>query len=289
MEEAKVTISKVLKMTAQRFQREGIISARLDAEVLLSSYLKLDRAALYRDSVHVISDDRVKGFLQWLERRLTGEPVAYITGKKEFWSLEFAVSMDVLIPRPETELLVEEVLTCIREEGRGSGTLLEIGTGSGAVSVALSSEVRNFVIYATDRSREALIIAKKNARKQCVDGGIFFLCGHLFDAVGAHFDFVVSNPPYISEEDFQYLSRDVRDFEPRDALVAGPDGVEFHREIICQAWNYLNQGGWLMMEIGDGQQHTIERMLRESGRYDYIGFRKDYAGIDRVAVARRRG
>jgi len=284
----KRSILNILKETEAQLKNKGVDSPRLDAEVLLSYYLNKDRSFLYTNHEYVLTDEELRELGRGVARRLKGEPVTYIIGKKEFWSLEFEVNHTVLNPRPETEILVEEILRLSGQRKLMNGKILEIGTGSGAVSVALASELKKYQVFATDISIDAIMVAKRNARRNGVGKQIFFFCGNLFEPLSAKFDFIVSNPPYIAENEFQYLPIEVREFEPKEALIAGPEGIEFHRKLIKGGEAYLKRGGWLVLEMGHGQSRSIERMLRETQIYDYISFQTDYAGIERIAAARRR-
>ncbi len=283
-----LNILKVLNQTALKFQEKEFSSSRLDAEVLLSAYLKTDRSGLYANSERLITDEEFNGFSNWVKRRQKKEPVAYITGRKEFWSLSFEVNPAVLIPRPETELLVEEILKVCSEMKGQKTEILEVGTGSGAISVAVASDFKKAHIVATDKSIEAIKVAGKNAVNNGVMERISFLHGNLFKTVSGKFDIIVSNPPYISEEEFERLPAEIRNFEPKGALLAGPDGTEFHYALIREGSHYLKSGGWLFLEIGAGQKGAVEDMLKKNKVYDSIGFRTDYGGIERVAMARRR-
>lgn len=281
-------VLKVLNQTMLNFEKRGFSSSRLDAEVLLSTYLKTDRSGLYTNFERLITDEELNEFSSWVERRQKGEPVAYITGRKEFWSLTFEVNPKVLVPRPETELLVEEILKICSDLSGQDINILEVGTGSGAISVAIASDFEKVHIVATDTSIEAIKVARRNAENNGVAGKISFLHGNLFEPVSGKFDIIVSNPPYISEEEFNQLPIEVRNFEPKGALLAGIEGTEFHHDLIRKGGHYLKFGGWLLMEIGAGQKGTVEDMLRENKVYDSIGFRTDYSGIKRVAMAKRK-
>ncbi len=265
----------------------GCATPRLDAEVLLSACLKKDRTCFHIDREKSLTENELEEFQRCIERRRVGEPVAYIVGKKEFWSLPFEVNKHVLIPRPETEIIVEEVLKVCSSLKTRELRILEIGTGSGAISVSLAHELKNAQIIATDISQDAINVASRNAQINNVASQISFLSGNLFEPVSGKFDIIVSNPPYISREEYGCLPSGVRDFEPETALLAGADGTLFHREIIKAAGIYLKAGGWTFMEIGAGQKEMVEFMLNEYGLYDNIAFRNDYAGIERVAIARR--
>ncbi|MGZ6218928.1 MAG: peptide chain release factor N(5)-glutamine methyltransferase [Syntrophales bacterium] len=282
-----MNISNSLNEAIQVLKSSGCATPRLDAEVLLSACLKMDRTRFHIDRGQLLTEDEFQEFRRCIERRKRGEPVAYIVGKKEFWSLPFEVNKHVLIPRPETEILVEEVLRICSSPKTRELRILEIGTGSGAISVTLAHELKNVQITATDISQDAINIASRNAQLNNVANQISFLLGNLFEPVSGTFDIIVSNPPYISKEEYDCLPTGVRDFEPELALLAGADGTLFHREIIQAGAIYLKPGGWIFMEIGAGQKKMVENMLNESNLYDNIAFRDDYAGIKRVAVARR--
>ncbi len=276
--------------SAEAFLRSnGLSTPRLDAEVLLAACLTCDRLSLYTNRSDPVADEKAADFKSWVTRRAWGEPVAYIVGGKEFWSLDFSVDSNVLIPRPDTEVLVEEVLRISAEYADKDGvTLLDVGTGSGAISVAVAHERRNLTVLAIDSSLHAVKVARKNALRHNVLEKIFFVCGNMLESISGKFDIVVSNPPYISDGEYDTLSREVRDYEPPGALISGPEGTEFHRHLIRGAEDILNRGGWLVMEMGAGQRVSIEDMLRESDAYDRVHCRRDYGGIERVIMARRK-
>ncbi len=278
----------VIKEAVLALDGHGFANPRLDAEVLLCSLLKKDRTILYGHPEKTLTEQDLEEFRQRIARRKRGEPVAYIVGEKEFWSLPFKVNRHVLIPRPETEILVEEVLRVCGSEGAANPRILEIGTGCGAISIVLASELKEAQIVATDISPEATAVALRNAHRAGVGERISFLTGNLFQPVSGEFDIIVSNPPYISAAEYDRLSLEVREFEPKSALLAGIEGSEFHREIISGGVFYLKTGGWLFLETGAGQKERVENMLKESNLYDSIASRTDYAGFDRVSIARRR-
>jgi release factor glutamine methyltransferase len=280
-------IRTILHRTARELTASGSPSPRLDAEVLLMHFLKVDRLQLCMHPEREVSEAEIAGFALWVERRRRGEPVAYITGEKEFWSLRFVVNREVLIPRPETECLVEEVLNCRDREARNL-RILDIGTGSGAIGVVLAVEIPSARVIATDISPEALKVARRNAENHAVADRMEFLQGDLFAAASGSFDFIVSNPPYIPDDAYPLLPEGIREFEPREALIAGPDGVDFHRGIIREAAHRLKGGGGIFLEIGEGQRELVEMLFRTEGCYDEIRFRKDYGGTERVAAARKR-
>ena len=282
-----MNIFNVLSEAIQVLASCGCASPGLDAEVLLSACLKKDRTHFHIDREQPLTEKDLQEYRRCIERRSCGEPVAYIVGKKEFWSLPFEVNSHVLVPRPETEILVEEVLKVCSGMKTGNLIILEIGTGCGAISISLAHELKNAQIIATDISQEAIKVALRNAQINDVANQISFLSGNLFEPVSGKFDIIVSNPPYISKEEYDRLPTGVRDFEPELALLSGADGTAFHREIIKAGGIHLKPGGWSFIEIGAGQKDMVENMLNESSLYDNITFRADYAGIERVAIARR--
>ena len=280
-----MNIRDILRQAATELTESGSGSPRLDAEVLLAAYLKTERLELYKAPEKLLGEEEIAGFGKWLSRRLAGEPVAYIVGAKEFWSLLFEVNREVLIPRPETEILVEEALLAANNMP-GELRILEIGVGSGAVSVALARELPAARLVATDISAAALAVARRNALAHGVADRIDFLCGDLYAPVVGAFDLIVSNPPYIAADEFAQLPRGVRDFEPGLALIAGEGGTARHREIIAGSRRHLRKGGWLLMEMGAGQKELIAELLDKSGIYEANAVRCDYGGVERVIKAR---
>ena len=279
-------IRTILHRATRDLTAGGSPSPRLDAEVLLMRFLGIDRLQLCLQPERELSQEEAAGFARWVERRHLGEPVAYILGEKEFWSLRFEVSREVLIPRPETECLIEEVLRLYRPPGEGL-RILDIGTGSGAIGVVLARELPAARVVATDISPGAIAVARRNAMAHGVAGRMEFFQGDLFAAVSGDLDIICSNPPYIPDVPYGLLPAGIRDFEPRGALIAGPDGMDFHRRIIREGAPRLKAGGRIFLEIGEGQRDRVEALFREEGGYRDIDCRKDYGGTDRVASARR--
>ena len=282
-----IDIRTILRRTTRDLTACGSPSPRLDAEVLLMHLLKTDRLQFLTHPEKLLTEAEVAGYSRWVERRCQGEPVAYIVGEKEFWSLRFEVNREVLIPRPETECLIEEVLGR-SATGRDEPRIIDIGTGSGAIGVVLAREIPAARVVATDISSGALEVARRNAIRHGVADRMEFIRGDLCATASGAFDIIVSNPPYIPDEAYPLLPEGIRAFEPRQALIAGPDGIDFHRRIIREGAHRLKAGGWIFLEIGEGQQGLVEALFREAGFYDTIRFRRDYGGIERVAVARRR-
>lgn len=264
----------------------GVESARLECELLLCSVLKCERHHLYLMGSESLDTEKQKQFEALINRRLTGEPVQYILGRREFMGLEFYVDKSVLIPRFETEVMVEYVIDAI---GRRKARILDLGTGSGAISVSLAVYLPDTHIVAVDISREALESAKKNANRHGVVGRIDFIESDMFerlegDAFWFSFDAVVSNPPYIRSGDIKGLMREVRDFEPISALDGGADGLDFYREIAGKAFRFLKPGGLVAVEMGYDQSASVREIFRGTGKYDEGRILKDLSGIDRVAV-----
>jgi release factor glutamine methyltransferase len=258
--------------------------ARLDAETLLLHTLGKSRALLLAHWNDAADPDQQHTFSSLIARRLTGEPIQYITGHAEFYGLPFAVAPGVLIPRPETEHLVEEAIRLAA--AFPAPRIADIGTGSGAIAVALAHAIPSAHIVATDISPAALSIARSNAERNHLADRIAFLEGDLLSPLaGQRFDLLASNPPYIPLSDLPSLSIEVRDHEPASALFAGADGLDIYRHLIPAAPAHLNPGGWLLLEIGFGQQPVIEAILAASN-FTEIRFIPDYQGIPRVAVAR---
>jgi release factor glutamine methyltransferase len=258
-------------------------SARRDAELLLTHTLKRSRAWLMAHGDELLSDELFLSYAELLERRRRGEPIQYITGETEFYGLPFRVTPEVLIPRPETEHLVEKVIELAArfEQPR----IVDVGTGSGAIAVALAHEWLSAVITAIDLSSSALAIARENAKRNEVD--LRFLDGDLLAPVaGECFEIVVSNPPYVPSGDRATLSVEVREYEPALALFAGDDGLDVYRRLIPAAFDALVPGGFVALEIGYGQSPAMRELLASAG-FEQIEFVPDLQNIPRVACARR--
>jgi len=259
--------------------------ARLDAETLLLHILGRDRAWLLAHWDDQAPPELAADVAMLTTRRLTGEPLQYITGQAEFFGLPFSVGPGVLIPRPETEHLVEEVLRLTKN--LPNPTIADIGTGSGIIAVALANALPQARITAVDSSAQALTVARENAQQNQVSGRVEFVEGDLLAPLtGQTFDIIASNPPYIPTSDRDSLAIEVRNHEPHAALFAGEDGLDFFRRLIPDAQPLLKPGGWLALEIGYHQQPAVEALLRIGG-YTGIDFIPDYQAIPRVAIAQR--
>ncbi|NBS25895.1 MAG: peptide chain release factor N(5)-glutamine methyltransferase [Gammaproteobacteria bacterium] len=259
-------------------------SARLDSEILLAKALEKPRSWLYGWPEHVPTETEQAIFLQLLRHREKGVPVAYLTGKREFWGLVLKVNEHVLIPRPETELLVEKSLELIGAAAKAR--VADLGTGSGAIAMALATERPAWEILATDISTEALSLALENATELKLHNVQFFLGNWLKTLEGKKFDAIASNPPYIEAGDKHLAEGDVR-FEPELALVSGKDGLDAIRQIARDSINCLTRDGWLLLEHGFDQGDRVRQILIDSG-YSEIETFKDLAGHERVSVGSRK-
>lgn len=260
----------------------GMATARRDAEVLLLRVLGRDRAWLMTHPDTELTAEQLAKFEGWVTRRARQEPVQYIVGEQEFYGLAMRVTPDVLIPRPETEHLVEALLDRVPHDAELR--ICDVGTGSGAIAVALAHELPRAEVTALDVSAGALAVARENAERHGVAGRVRFLESDLLGAVrGERFDAILSNPPYIA--DSELLEAQVREYEPRAALYAGPTGLEVYRRLIPEAQEALPPGGWLMLELGQGQREAVAAWL---AGWDGVEFAADLQGISRVAIARRR-
>ena len=298
-----MTIHDILNESTKALEAVDIPSARLDAEVLLSFSLGCDRLEFYKNPDMTISETQLSAFRNLIARRSQWEPVAYITGRKEFWTFVLEVNNSVLIPRPDTEIIVEEALKVVKILGSTSELdsglrrndctkkpmrILDIGTGSGAIALALALEITGAKVVATDISPAALNLAQKNAAALGLKEKIDFRQGNLFEPVDGIFDIIVCNPPYISAQDYEKLPAGVKNYEPQDALLAGKSGLEFYEKLIYQAAGFVQKNGWLLLEIGAKQEAGVRGIMETSSCYDSIEMSRDYAGLPRVIKARRK-
>jgi release factor glutamine methyltransferase len=283
-----MTVHDILNEATHDFEAVEIPSARLDAEVLLSFCLGCDRLEFYKNPDMTISETKIAVFRNLIVRRLQWEPVAYITSRKEFWTFVLEVNNSVLIPRPDTEVIVEEALNICRKIDSPEINILDIGTGSGAIAIALAKEIPHAKVMATDISLTAVNLAQKNAAALGLKEKIDIRQGNLFEPVDGIFDIIVCNPPYISAREYEKLPAGVKDYEPREALWAGKSGLEFYEKLIYQAADFLQKNGWLLLEIGAKQEAGVREIIETAGFYDSIEMRRDYAGLPRVMKARRK-
>ena len=287
------TILKLLKWTTAYFTSHHIEQPRVAAEILLAHALGVGRVDLYIQYDRPVEPRELVVFKGLIQRRIQREPVAYIVGEKGFWSLDLKVTPDVLVPRPETEILVETALSIIPPATASKPfKVLDLGTGSGAIVLALARERLGHRFCAVDNSQRALAVAQDNARRYELEAAVTFLLGNWFDAVSdrhRHFDLIVSNPPYISSRDLERLPLEVSQYEPRAALDGGPDGLDAIRLIIEKAAVHMSPGGWLLFEIGYNQWASVERLMAASTSYADVTVMKDHSGFDRVVRARAKG
>lgn len=276
----------VSRKAAGVFAERGFENARLEAELLLAGVLGLRRLDLYLQHDRPLTEDEVERYRSAVRRRLKREPVQYILGTAAFRNLELAVDARVLIPRPETEILVGAVLEWAKERGR-SGAVLDIGTGSGAIALSLAAEGDFDCVVASDVSRDALAVARSNAARLGLTQFVEFREGSLFDVVreGERFDIIVSNPPYVAESERSHLPPDVAVHEPAAALFAGPDGLAIIERIVAGAAERLQPGGLLALEIGAAQREAVLGLLATAGRYVAPRVERDLADRERIALA----
>lgn len=272
---------ELIRLAAQYLDERGVETPRLDAEILLAHVLGMPRIQLYVQFERPLVRDEVDRYRSLVRRRGRREPVAHLLGTREFWSLELTVDGRVLVPRPETELLVE---ICLERMGP-AGRLADLGTGSGAIALALLSERPGWAAVGVDRVAEALEVAAGNADRLRLARRITWLVGDLFGPLaGECFEVIVSNPPYIPTEEIDRLQPEVAHYDPRSSLDGGPDGLDVIRRIAAAAEEFMVPGGLLAVEFGAGQQEAV-RELFESAGYRGVEIRKDYAGIPRVLLA----
>ena len=281
--EGKMELREALQSGIQRLEAARVGSPRLNAETLLMFVLGSDRAFLFAHSERVLTPDEVLRYDQALGERARGVPAQYVTGHQEFWGLDLLVSPAVLIPRPETEHVVETVLELV--EGRSGLKIVDVGTGSGCIALALAKELTDAEIHATEISPEALEIARANAARNQLETRIHFyetdLLAGLEDMV---FDFVVSNPPYVAESEADTVEAQVRKFEPRLAVFSGATGLEVYRRLIPQANQVLSPDGWLVLEIGFRSRDQVAKLLED---WRDLRSKNDLQGIPRVMAARK--
>lgn len=286
---ATVTVGEALGRGAQYLARAGVESARLDMSLILAEVLSTNRLGIYRDFERPLNAQETAQAREMLARRAKREPLAYILGRREFFGLDFAVERGALIPRPDTEILVERVIEWIgrREPSAPAPVLADIGTGSGAIAIAAAHACPASRWIAVDCSPEALAVARANAARHSVEDRIEFREGSLLDPLTGPVDAICSNPPYIAERDRAGLMPEVRDWEPDGALFSGPDGLDCLRTLIAAAPSRLNPGGFFAVEMGCDQAAAVTALLESAGAYDAIEVHRDLAGLDRCVTARR--
>jgi release factor glutamine methyltransferase len=286
-------IKDLLKVTADYLKEKEIDSPRLTAEILLSHQLNTDRVNLYLNFDQPLTEKEISGYRSLIKRRLRHEPIQYITGSQEFWSLDFMVDPQVIIPRPESELLVEQAINRVGANfapQNQSPKILDLGTGSGALAISVAKEVPQARFWATDLSAAALSLARSNAEKHGVSERIQFMRGDLWDPIinlDITFDIIISNPPYITSEEYNDLAPEVRDYEPRLALDGHEGGMYFIEKIIRGGLDYLSPGGWLIIEMSPDQTEKALVLVEQINGYGEKTRIKDYSHIYRVIMAQK--
>jgi release factor glutamine methyltransferase len=279
-----LTVLEALNSAVNYLQHKEIKSARLNAELLLSHILSCKRLELYLTFERPLQRSEIQKFRNLLHRRSKFEPLQYIIGNVEFYGLEFEINPSVLIPRPETELLVESVIESYQKENKLA--FLDIGTGCGNIAIALAKNLSSSKVVGLDITKESIEIAKRNAKLNQVENRVMFLTKNIFNSFDdskSHFDAVVSNPPYISKKDFITLDPELRLYEPRIALTDEGDGLSFYKKISAISLVLLKPNGKLFFEIGAGQSAKVIQILR-ANKYQNIVVKKDFAGIDRIII-----
>ncbi len=284
------TCLDILNQAVQKLRSEGVDRPRTNAELLLAAVLNVKKIDLYLNRDRILTSRQIEKFNQFLRERISGRPLQYILGSTEFFGLEFEVNERVLIPRPETEILVETIIENIR--GVLQPRIVDLGTGSGAIGISLAKSLKNSFVFATDISAQALKVAEKNARRHGVDEQIEFGQGDLFEPLKdknleGTVDCVVSNPPYVSEEEFNNLPREVSDYEPIVALKTDEEGTSFHRKMIENCLDFLNESGILAVEVGLGQAAKVTDLIRGRKGFRRAEIKKDLGGIERIVLGRR--
>lgn len=286
------TILELINTTTEYFAEKGIEDPRLNAELLLSHALDMKRVELYLHSSKILSPEELDIFREYVRRRAAHEPVQYIMGKTDFYSVELIVNPAVLIPRPETEVLVDIVLKEICTDNLYPYTIVDVGTGSGAIALALADNLINAQIIATDISKEALEIARQNAVENLLENRVTFLHGKFLEPLSElnmkeRVDLIVSNPPYISAKEWEHLPREIKDYEPTTALYC-KDGISNHIQILRQASQYISEEGSIIFECGDHQAEKIKENVASDFDFSETKIYKDYAGKNRVILIKNK-
>ena len=284
-----ISIAETILQGAHRLRKAGVPEARREAGSLLAYVLGRDRSFIFTHAEDAIGEQQAERFRECLERRAQGEPLQYITANQEFFGLDFEVTKDVLIPRPETELLIETALKLLTPSA--DAFICDVGAGSGCIVITLMQQLKQARAVAIDISPDALAVARRNAERHSVAERIDFVLSDCFAALNSRepspsFDLIVSNPPYVEEGAMADLQREVRDFEPRNALVAGADGLDIIRRLLLEAPSFLKTGGYYLFEIGFNQAAAVEQLL-DPKIWKLIGIYKDLQGIPRTVALQR--
>ena len=287
------TIRNILKSAIEKLKKSEIEFPEINADTLLAYILSCDRANLYTNPDDLMNDSDICKYNELIHKRTSHVPLQYITKRVEFMSLDFVVDEGVLIPRPETEILVEAVIKKTDNKLYHDRiiTIIDIGTGSGNIAVSLAKNISNVKIYASDISREALTVANENVLRHDVTDQIHLLHGNVFEAFSSkvkkgQVDFIVSNPPYVSKSESKNLEPELIDHEPLLALIGGVDGLFFYKQIIKDAANWIKPGGYLIIEIGETQANSIIKLMQNELHYDEIEIINDLQGKERIISAK---
>ena len=289
------TVEQALKNIRKIFKNKGIVNSEREAEILLSYSLEMSRSEIYLNNDRVLKEREKTQLEKKIQKRIEKIPLQYITKHQEFMGMDFLVEKGVLIPRPETEILVEEVIKKLKNyKCYNNLEVADLGTGTGIIAVSLAKFIEDIIIYATDISKISLQTALRNAQKHACKDKIIFLQGDLFEPfIGRikknSLDGIISNPPYIDSYDFKLLPPEIKDNEPKIALSGGIDGLDFYRKIIRKSPQYLKQNGFIALEVGMNQSKIVKGLItRENDIYHNIEIIKDYLGIERVVIAYRK-
>lgn len=281
------TVLRLILWSADYLEEKGVESPRLDAEHLLAHAVGLDRLQLYLEFERPLSPDELAVFRPLLKRRAAREPLQYIIGRQPFRELDLEVEPGVLIPRPETEVLVDQILSWVEEAQREEAVALDVGTGTGAIGLSLAREGSFAKVVATDVEERAIEVARRNRDAGQLGDQVDIRRGSLFEPLdaGERFDVIASNPPYVAEVDEATLQPEVLEWEPHQALFAGPDGLDVLRRIAAEARAHLKTGGLLALEVGSGQAHAVAELIEAAGGYADVRVLRDYSGRERFVLA----
>jgi release factor glutamine methyltransferase len=289
------TIGQASKNISKLFKNKGIKNSERETEILLSYSLEMSRSEIYLNSNRALKDIEKKQLEKKIQKRIDKIPIQYITKHQEFMGMDFLVGKGALIPRPETEILVEEVIKRLKNYKYSNNLkVVDLGTGTGIIAVSIAKFIEEIIIYATDISKKSLQIALKNAQKHYCKDKIIFLQGDLFKPfIGRieknSLDGIISNPPYINSYDFKSLPPEIKNNEPKIALSGGIDGLDYYRKIIRKSPYYLKKSGFIALEVGAGQAKEVkELILKEHNFKQNVEIFKDYLGIERVVIACRK-
>ncbi len=279
------TWREALRWGEHSLVQSAVDSPRLDAEILLAHALGITRAQLHAHPQSQLSSGALATYRQWIERRARHEPVAYIVGHKEFYGLDFFVDERVLIPRPETELLVEKAIEIAKHQpDRGQFVAADVGTGCGAIAVSLAVHLPRITVYAADASAEALEVAARNCRRHDVENRVHLLRGHLLEPLPEPVNLIVANLPYVSQAELAQLPPEISRYEPREALDGGPDGLDHIRRVLAGGGEHLKPRGVILLEIGATQGEAVVALAQGHFPAARVEIAQDYAGLDRVVM-----